>query len=292
MPKQDRKRIDDVLLRDRLGLDEDWLNRDEDGVPHLPSALPRFITHQGRERVTELEVSLERLVAAGCRRKVLNFCLQQLSPGAERLRHGQEWESVLGQENSDPESLQLKALKLATREDLESVVNNADKTLKEIRKYRREILLTADLTKHPLPTVLVAEPPDAGEVISLLLKSLAWVRVLAKSYTAPFETTLLKSKGLLYLTLYVSICADPERLKKSQHRAETTHPASRSRRERRGKRDFLPDHALAHVASFCTGDHWAPSDLYAKLKGFRKDHSSLYAQMTAKMTALHRNATR
>jgi hypothetical protein len=291
MAKQERKRVDEVLLRERLGLDDDWLNRDADGTARLPRTSPRFIKDGHSEReIASLESAIDRLAAAGCRREAVYFCLRELSPAAERSRRGQEWVSAPGPKVGDPEILQIRSLKLAPKEDLKVVANHAKKALRVIRKHRRELLLAYDVTKPPLPRGLVAGAPDAGEALSLLLKSLAWVRELANSYIAPFETTLLKSKGLLYLTLYVSMYADTERLKSSQRRAHSEEPSAR--RERRAKRAVLPDHALASVANFCTDGEWAPSELFTKLSGFEKAYPALYAKLKTKMAALHRNATR
>jgi hypothetical protein len=291
MPKQERRRIDEQLLRERLGLDEDWIDRNEHGTVHLPSTLPRFIArvHSGRE-VEELNANLDRLVAAGCRREALYFCLQQLSPVAEETRAGREWASVPGKDGED-DKLQTRARKLGTSEDLEVVVNNAGKALKSIRRYRRELLIAADVKRPPLPSTMLTEVSDVDEALSLLLKSLAWVRELAKSYTAPFETTLLKSKGLLYLTLYVTMYAETKEPRSPQHRAASGTPV-RPKPEGRAKRNVLPaDNVLARIAEFCTGTHRAPSDLRGKLKRFQSDYPTLYVKMAAKMKALHRNAT-
>jgi hypothetical protein len=292
MAKPDRKRMDEVLLRNALGLDDDWLNRDEDGVAHLPTRLPSFIRQGHSERdVGQVEAAVNRLVSAGCRRQALYFCLQELSPAAERSRRGQEWAFLKDKQNTDPEELRIKPLKLASKEDVKVVANHAKRALRVIREYRRELLLAHEATKSRLPRGLIVAAPDAGEAISLLLASLAWVRELANSYVAPFETTLLKSKGLFCLTLYVSMYADAARLKSAQQRAESERPGVHLRKQRHTKRDALPEHALANIASVCTGHHRAPSDLNAKLKRFEKDYPALHKTMKTKMAALHRAAT-
>jgi hypothetical protein len=292
MAKPDRKRMDEVLLRRALGLDADWLNRDEDGVAHLPTHLPSFIGQGHTERdVAQVEAAVNRLVAAGCRRQALYFCLQELSPEAERSRRGYELLTFRGQENTDPEPLRIEPLKLAPKEDLRVVANHAKRTLRVIRKYRRELMLAHDATTPPLPHGLVAGPPDAGEAISLLLNSLAWVRDLANSYVASFETTLLKSKELLYPTLYVSMYAKTEKLKSAQQRADSEHHGAHTRKQRGAKRDIVPEHALAHVVTLCTSHHRTPSDLNAKLERFERDYPALHKTMKTKMAALHRAAT-
>jgi len=291
MARLDRNKVDEVLLRERLGLDENWSNRDEDGIAHLSKTPPSFIKQEYSEReIASFESAVDRLVAAGCRREAVYFCLRELSPAAAQSRRGQEWVAAPGQKEGDPEKLHLRSLKLAQKDDLTVVANHAKETLKLIRRYRRELLLANDVSKPPLPRGLIASPPDAGEALSHLLQSLAWVRNLANSYVAPFETTLLKSKGLLYLTLYVSMYADSEKLKSLQQRTDNEQHAAHSQRRRRVKRDVLPDRILAKLATLCTGQRWAPSDLNAKLKRFEKDYPALHKTMKTKMAELHRTA--
>ena len=283
--------MDEALLRDALRLDEDWLDRDENGVAHLPTRLPSFIKH-GRLHweVVSLESAIDRLGSAGCRRQVLYFCLKELSPAAEQSRRGRKLVRV--GVNTDPEEFRSEPLKWAPKEDLKVVANQAKRTLKLIRKHRRELLLAYDAIKPTIRVGLIEECADAGsELLSVTPRLLAAVCNLANSYVAPFETTLLKSKGLLYPTLYVSMYADPEKLKSAQQRADRELDGVHAKRQRPTKRDILPEHALATIASVGTGHHWAPSDLFAKLTRFEKDYPALHKKMKSKFAALHRAAT-
>lgn len=278
MAKPDRKRMDEALLRERLGLDDDWPDRDENGVARLPATLPQFIQQKPSKQLCEVETAVNRLVAAGCRRQVLYFCLKELSPAAEQSRRERKLVRV-------GEELRMEPLKWAPKEDLKVVANQAKRTLKLIRKHRRELLLAYDATKPSIPVDFFEECADAGsEVLSAVPNLLALVRDLANSYVAPFETTLLKSKGLLYLAVYVYEYAKAERLESALRRAEREHPG---RKQRFRMRDAIPEQALATIASACTGHHWAPSDLKAKLKGFAKDHPVLHKKMETKIAALH-----
>ena len=293
MLKVRRKEVTERLLRVRLGLDQDWLIRDEESTACLPTELPHFITREHSEReIKELETTLDRLVSAGCRRGVLIFCLQQLSPEAKEVLAGRERKFVPGKDDTD--DVEEKRMRpLGTREDLEAVINAAKKVTELISDYRRELLMAAEAG-------LPLEPPSMGlrdfgvhdqdEWLSLLLRLLSWVRELASSYAAPYEELLMQSKELLYLTLYVSMYASIEKLKNSHRRADSQRPATRRGKERRTRRDVHPDHALAYVATFCTGHHWAPSDLKAKLESFEKDHPALDRKMKQKMAELHRSA--
>lgn len=270
MTKHDRKKIAELLLGERLGLDEDWLNRDDDGNAHLPSALPRFLAKRlSRPALKALEQDLDRLVEAGCRRQALNFCLAQLNPEADWSRN------------------QLSA----TKEDMEAVANKAKAARKLIHRYRAELLLAASASPQRLPGGMFVTLLDPDEVVSVLMNSLTWVASLADTYAAPFEKTLLKSKGLLYLTLYVSLHADARRshAPKSQLEIGTAVVQKPARRSKLGT--VPPGHALASVAQRCTSKWWSPSDLRGKLKMFQRDYPSLYAKMKSKMLELHAHST-
>jgi hypothetical protein len=115
---------------------------------------------------------------------------------------------------------------------------------------------------------MMTVPEDADDALSLLKESLVWVSSLAEAYTAPFEKTLLKSKGLLYLTAYVLAHADA--------------------REIRGRRGDGVDTALVGLASMVSGRTWSPSDLREKLRKFEKDHELLYKLLVHKLDELHR----
>ena len=92
----DRKRISEALLADRLGLNEEWIERWEERgkireESHMPDRLPAFI-HKNYKKgeIEDIGREVERLVAAGCRRQVVYFCLAQLSPEANWFRAGGE----------------------------------------------------------------------------------------------------------------------------------------------------------------------------------------------------------
>jgi hypothetical protein len=266
MAKHDRKKIAERLLRERLGLDEDWLNRDDDGNAHLPSALPRFLAQRlSRSALKALEEDLDRLVEAGCRRQALYFCLAQLNPEADWSR------------------TQLVAIK----QDMEAIANKAKATRKLIHRYRAELLLSASESPQGLPGGMFTTAPDPDEALSVLTNSLTWLCRLADSYAKPFEKTLLKSKGLLYLALYVSLHADARRSRVSDSQRGIGAPVVQRPAGRSKLGTIAPHHALASVARLSASKWWSPSDLREKLKRFERDHPNLYARMKSKMLELH-----
>lgn len=268
MAKHDRKKIAERLLQERLGLDEDWLNRDDGGNAHLPSALPRFLAQRlSRPALKALEEDLARLVEAGCRRQALYFCLAQLNPEADWSR---------------------KQL-VATKEDMEAIANNSKAARKLIHRYRDELLLAASASPQGLPGGMFVTLPDPDETLSVLTNSLTWLCSLAESYAKPFEKTLLKSKGLLYLTLYVFLHADSRRSRARDSQRQIGDSVVPARRSKPAVPS--PDHALASVARLCTSKRWSPSDLREKLKRFQRDFPSLYAKMKSKMLELHAHST-
>src|ERR1019366_3597642 len=75
MTKMSRKKVEEALLADRLGLNDEWVERWEEGGKCVeeslaPAGLPPFIqTTLSRPKVYRVEDYLNRLVAAGCRRR-------------------------------------------------------------------------------------------------------------------------------------------------------------------------------------------------------------------------------
>ena len=294
-----RKKIDAAVLAERLGLDEPWIERwEQDGEWNekscAPDQLPAFIrsTHTKAE-INEVEADIHRLVAAGCSGPVIYFCIDMLSPSAEEIRSGREWTAISGKDGGECSQVKSKR-KLATSEDLGTVANTAKEARKQVHRYQSELLLMADTGEHPLPGSMMTQLTLAVDAIDLLESSLTWVAELAEAYTASFESTLLKSKGLLYLTAYVSMYAENGKLRSPQHLAQKDI-AVPNQREVRAQRDALPhDNALASLARICTGKDggWSPSDLYAKLHKFEEDHPRLFAKLQAKLKELHEFPTR
>lgn len=334
----ERKRISEALLADRLGLNEDWIERWEERGEHreellAPDRLPGFIGkkyEKGQIRRDESEVKgveseVERLVAAGCQRRVVYFCLAQLSPEATRFRAGFERESVFGyaQKGAVMDAAYLgdyKKRELATHEDLEAVVNTAKAARRQIHRYQRELFLVAESSGHPLPIGFECRPKTAIEALELLRDSLTWVSSLAKAYTAPMETTLVKSKGLLYLTLYVLMFADSKKLLGSRP-SDFHHDSSKPSDTVVARRTLHAGHPLTNLAARLTSTPndnkdkgseqknrkvtskrkdgkklndknrketaWSVSDLNRKLKDFQENHPQLYKRLAAKLKELH-----
>lgn len=275
MAKVSRRKVEEALLADRLGLHDEWVEQGERGGKWVkesltPAALPQFIgATLGPRKADDVEGHIRRLVKAGCSRPVLYFCLEQLSPDAEAARKGQRRMSVPGEDGEvDLLAERTEGRPLATRQDLEALVNKAEDARRLIQHHRRELLLVADTSEFRLPTGMMTEPRDADDAFWLLNESLSWGSSLAGAYTAPFAKTLLKSKGLLYLTAYV-----------------LTHA---NKKETPGRRRDGVDEALAGLARILTKKKLSPSDLRAKLRKFEKDHPRLYKLLVRKLYELHR----
>jgi hypothetical protein len=336
--KIDRKTIDEPWLAECLGLNEDWIDHcerarkvaeasqltvepgsEDVGACHppdqateeqdnewvkessVPDALPAFI-REGRKRseIADAEAAIDRLAAAGCSRRVVYFCLEQLSPNAKEIRFGREWKAVPSKDGGD-DFLIKRQKKLATSEDLESLVNAAKNARKQIHLHQQELLIVADTNVYPVPKGVMTTQlelaedslaPLAEEALSLLGDYLTWVMKLAEAYTVPMQTTLLKSKGLLYLTLYVSLYADAKKLRSSKV-GRVLNEASKASGDVRAKRETnAPGNALADAVLACTGEERSPSDLYEKVKGFKAEHPRLYDKLKSKLIELHQFASR
>jgi hypothetical protein len=274
MTKMSRRKVEEALLADRLRLHDEWVERLEEGGKCVeeslaPAGLPPFIrVTLGRDKVYDVEGHIKRLVAAGCRRPVLHFCLEELSPEAAAIREGRRRRSVPGEDGEFTlVAERTEGRPLATREDMEAVRNKAEAARRLIHRHQRELRLVADTNEFRVPTGIMTAPKDADDAFWLLNESLTWVSSLAEAYTAPFEKTLLKSKGLLYLTAYVMAHADIG--------------------ETRGRRGDGVDNALARLASLFTKRELSPSDLRAKLRKFEKDHKRLHKLLVHKLDELH-----
>ncbi len=206
--KDARKRITEVLLIDRLGLNGEWADPD-----NLPKSLPNKLSGNIAEKLpqsdkVEIEEELDRLVAVGCRRGVLYWCLQQLGPEQDRLRAGARWKSPF-----EEDKLQFTPLlvdhNIATQKDeMIPLINQIQATAKAISDCRRELLLSAQAlgAECALPHGVFDEgPPDAVEAIATLQSSLLWVQRLAEFWEAPYEAAVVRTKGVLFLLAYVSI---------------------------------------------------------------------------------------
>jgi|SRR5208283_926573 len=298
----DRKRISEALLADRLGLNEEWIERWEVGgkwreEPHAPNRLPDFIHKNYKKKEIELiesdiERDIERLIRAGCRRQVVYFCLAQFSPEAAWLRAGGERQPVFRRAQVaaavDADYWMPHEQRLATREALEAVANTATAARKQIHRYQRELVLIAESASYALPVGLICRPESPVDAVTLLQDSLTWAATLAAAYTAPFESTLLKSKGLLYLTLYVSMFADSKKVRGS--RISSLHRDSSKPSESTRARDahVAGDPLTTLVKVFTHADkEWSASDLHRKLNGFREDHPRLYKKLAEKLKELH-----
>lgn len=269
-----RKKISHALLAEALSLDYDVLDLDE--LDDLPTTLPiRVGLRKSRADFKDLQVSLEHLMDLGCKERVLFWCLERLSPAAERIRAGEigKWSS--GDEDT---SIWIKSIPpLATRADMAAVVNKVQAAAKIIHKFRKELLLAADAqgSEHPLPEGLFSEGPhDVYEAMAILTSSLSWVKQVAKSWQTPHRTQLVKSTGILYLLTYVWM------------HSKTPRPSKRQRMNSERSRKIIPERmrrndadTVANIANLTCGLDITAQDLIDKLQDFHQGYPDLHGKM-------------
>jgi hypothetical protein len=279
--KSARKKISEQLLIERLRLEEEWL--DPDNIcKDFPTRLPKSIRQQrSPAEIKDLKKALDQLSKRGCHMGVLYWCLNRLGPRADWLRRGGEEIPPLV-EDSQTVSMPTEPRKLATREDMAHLIRQVKSTAKTIYRFRRELLLSADALGDdcPLPESFLGEgPSDSIDSLYLLRASLRWVLQLAEYWETPYEATLMKSKGILYLLAYVSIYADAS----ASHPNERLH-AKRSRAAKDSRiltsRDAETISQIAYL--YCRMD-LPPADLIAKLEAFQSDHAMPYARLVDKL---------
>ena len=272
-----RKRISEVLLTERLHLDQEWL--DPGNVrKRLPKGLPKRLKSKMPEEIKEVEQKLCQLVACGCNRGVLYWCIARMGQREDFFRLGGTRVPPLEEDESG--KVRCVSSKLATQEEMKPLVEHAMSARKYIRKFREELLLAADVLAEecPLPDGLWAEgPPDPIEAITVLLNSLKWAQQLASCWAKPSETTLMKSKGILYLSVYVSLHMD------------SMNPSSSEDPHRKVLTLAIAE-AIVDIGGLCGDIKLLAPDLPTKLKRFKLEHPILHARMVALLETLDRVA--
>lgn len=294
--RTNRKAMSEALLAERLGLKDPWIDRwDENGTLReetcAPDELPSFITSRlGPQLVKKFEDGVDQLVKAGCQRSVVHFCLLQLSPLAEKQRLGQRRVGVQARPREELDA-QAHRKQIATREDMASVASSARAARKQIQKQQHELLLLADISKSALPRGFFAIAEHSEDALLTLKAALTWVERLADSYTAPMETTLMKSKGLIYLTLYVTEHANERELRSSEI-STLLKDGKRPTNGVRARRKFTPGNVLANLVSSVSEKPWSIGDLKTKLRSFGRQHPSLHELLSQRLNELHEFACR
>ena len=272
--KEVRRKIAGVTVQDRMGLDEEWL--DPDTTVDLPTELPEFegqgLTPIDRE---DLEKYLDRLEEGGCTRGILYWCLGRLGEREGKPQSADVGRIPAKEEPQGKLRRRIKLPKLATREDMADVASAAKSAAHAIWKYKGELLLAADALEMDCqpPSGFVTESAfDAVESLNVLMDSLRWVRELAENWQTPSQTTLMKSKGVLYLLAYVSMktLAKPS-LEARNGKVEQLHGAPADLKKlKRGHADTIS----RLIGIYCELEI-EPGDLITKLEGFRREHPVL-----------------
>ena len=230
-------------------------------------------------------------------------CLNELSPKAEESRSRGDlrvdvkkliWVPEWNGSGDEPD-IPMHRQGIASRQKLQSVAKTARKLSELIREYHDELgwsALAGDLPKADAPRIDVEHAKvidlhrdvtsiteDPWEALDILRNSLRWIAALAEFYSAPLETTLFKSKGLLFLVQYVELVTEEGKLgnraKTAMHSAmadladhvmakdeddekeETKRPQKRKGRNKQSDKQKEKKNEKEK--------HWSPSDLRAKL---------------------------
>ena len=139
-----RHKLHEEVLEEVLSLRDEWIDVWKSAGEWVeeslaPDKLPDFIrAGRSREEIKDVEAHIDRLVAAGCVRRVLYFCVDQLGPEAEANRYGLQMKSKPGAEGEYESKYEIQ--KYAKAEKVEAVSANATATRRLIREYQRELL--------------------------------------------------------------------------------------------------------------------------------------------------------
>lgn len=257
MSKVIRSKITESLLIQRLGLDDAWSPL---------AAMPSFIS--GSLLPTEMErlqKAISKLIDAGCREEVLWFCLAELSPAAHETRRGLVETPIAPKNPDDDYTFHKRRQPIATREDLESVALACKKARKLISKYQGELSVAASaLNSHnQFPsdgwgnTIKISDPVA---YLDLLQSSLGWVEHLSRDWYAPDVNKVLRSKGQLYLSIYVKTV---------------------TRR--------FPERPVQEIVDLVSGG--MAGSISKNLANFRQRYPKLYQQFQVRFKKLHQSST-
>lgn len=172
-----RKAVSEALLAERLGLNDPWIERwDENGALReescAPDQLPEFLVEKlDKGEVEVLEHRVDQLVAAGCKRSVVYFCLQQLSPAAKWIRSGGHHVGIPSNPGEDWK-IERQKTPVATREDISSLVANARATRNQIRRFTSSLTLMTKASGIALPACLSLATRSVDDALALLENSL------------------------------------------------------------------------------------------------------------------------
>jgi hypothetical protein len=282
LKKQHRRRVSEVLLIQRLGLENDWA--DPDDIADLPTKLPKSGWHKRTvAENSDLKRHIGHLVAVGCNRQVLYWCLWNMSRAAQELRMGVGQKSTLkeGEEEYDLEpDLQL----LATGDDMTELTNKVQAAADIIFRFQKELLIAADvLLDDPQlrKDLTECEEVTPDEAMLMLRSLLYWIKRLAGVWPAPNLNTLMKSKGVLFLLAYVRLCEK----RSTPHPAlcETKETAGRTKPNRLTTKNAS---AIAEIVQLYTGEELTPSNLIDKLQDFHQNHPNLHSRMMSLLNSL------
>jgi hypothetical protein len=171
--------------------------------------------------------------------------------------------------------------KLATREDMAALVNQVKATAGQIHRFRKELLLCADALGNecPLPEGLMTDGPcDPLDAHFLLKSSLIWVQRLAECWAKPQATTLVKSKGILYLLAYAAMFPGDGSRDSTKADAGKAPDGARSRSHVLERRT---EERIAQIAHLHSGMDLSAADLITKLRRFQDDHPDLYTRLVS-----------
>jgi hypothetical protein len=277
----DRNRIGEVLLAERLGLSDDW--KDPDNIPDLPQTLPPVA---GRKmspgEAKEVERQLGLLVACGCQRHVLYWCLAQLGPDADERRRGKERHLVPAEDEAQSHWVTTTRA-LPTREDMAGFINVSRAYERARCQVENGLFLVADARgdTHPLPQGLLTDGPDnAHEAMLIHRQTVAWVRKLAENYQAPNVGLLVKSKGILFLLIYVWLHT------KQSPASSRNIRGKRSRQTKPYRIGRQPAQTIAEIADLYCGSTFLAVDLIDKLADFHEKDPKNCARMVGLLKSL------
>lgn len=171
---------------------------------------------------------------------------------------------------------------------MRGLINKVDAASKAIREYRDALLLVADVCADSieLPESAFTSTELSEDSLSLLLASLHWVKKLTGAWQSPNATALLKSKGALFLLVYVwfrTASAEIVRNRRAPRKSGTRRTNTRLSR--------AAAQAVADIVNLCHGVEHTADALNDKLQDFTISEPEIFQTLLSLSRAIDAAAT-
>ena len=281
-----RKRLLELLLMERLGLDEESL--DAENRADLPQALPDpdDVRLSLPERMNA-QRQVDDLLMGGCKRGVVYWCLERLGPKAEARRKGEVHHVEVVEDG--PGRSWTSPPKWPTRITMSAVGAKLRTALDAVHRYQDELLMASEAlggeVDLPKGGMLTDGPVTDVDAMLILQQSLSWAQKLAESWQGLNQRQWTKSLGPLYLLEYVWLCTKSRQTFDGPGKSVVRHRKTKLIRIDKPYAD-----RIASLVATYRGGRFAAGDLVDKRQSFQEKCPNLHERMLTLLRILEASA--